>query len=249
MGDFLLRDASPLSAGEWQALDQMVVGVARQYLVGRRFIELVGPLGMGVETVPVGAGDRRKYLELEVIQADFRLIWRDVEASRQACMPLELGPAAMATAACARQEDAMIFGGLLAAAENSAPLGDWNQEGQAFATVVAATQELVSDDFYGPYAVMLSPSLYAKTQRVVPSMGRLESKLIADVAEGGLFRSPVLDADQGLVVSLGAFNLDLVVGQDLVTAYTGNDGMEHLFRVLESLVLRIKRPGAICKLT
>jgi uncharacterized linocin/CFP29 family protein len=43
-------------------------------------------------------------------------------------------------------------------------------------------------------------------------------------------------------------NLDLVVAQDLVTAYLGPENMDHHFRVLESLVLRIKRPGAICAL-
>jgi uncharacterized linocin/CFP29 family protein len=38
------------------------------------------------------------------------------------------------------------------------------------------------------------------------------------------------------------------VGQDLITAYLGPEEMGHRFRVLESLALRIKRPGAICTL-
>jgi uncharacterized linocin/CFP29 family protein len=68
------------------------------------------------------------------------------------------------------------------------------------------------------------------------------------VAEGGLFRSPVLAENQGLVVSQGAYNFDLVVAQDLITAYLGPEGMDHTFRLLEILALRIKRPGAICTL-
>jgi uncharacterized linocin/CFP29 family protein len=248
MSDFLMREDAPLSAEEWERLDKVVVETARQFLVGRRFIELTGPLGAGMETVPVGAGANRRHVPLQVIQADFQLVWRDVEASRKSGLPLELGPAAMAAAACARQEDETIFGGLLEAADKSVTMGDWDVEGQAFASVVAATEKLVSDNFYGPYAVVLSPALYAKTERVVQSMGRLERKLIEDVAAGGVFRSPVLGADQGLVVSLGAYNLDLAVGQDLVTAYTGNEGMDQCFRVFETLALRVKRPGAICKL-
>ena len=94
--------------------------------------------------------------------------------------------------------------------------------------------------------MVLSPTLYAKTQRVTRGMGRLESKLISDVAEGGLFRSPVLVGNQGLVIAQGAHNLDIAVAQDLVTAYLGPEGLDHTFRVMESVVLRIKRPGAIC---
>jgi uncharacterized linocin/CFP29 family protein len=66
------------------------------------------------------------------------------------------------------------------------------------------------------------------------------------VASGGLFQSPVLEAGQGFVVSLGKHNLDLAIGQDLVTAYMGNEALDHLFRVMETIALRVKRPQAIC---
>jgi uncharacterized linocin/CFP29 family protein len=79
-------------------------------------------------------------------------------------------------------------------------------------------------------------------------MGQLVRKLIKDVAEGGIFRSPLLEEDQGVVIAQGKHNLDLVVGQDLTVAYLGNEDLDHRFRVLESLALRIKRPGAICTL-
>ncbi len=79
-------------------------------------------------------------------------------------------------------------------------------------------------------------------------MGRMVSKLIADVAEGGMFRSRCWASHQGMVLALGAFNFDLVVGQDLITAYEGNEGLDHNFRILETIALRIKRAGAICKL-
>lgn len=142
----------------------------------------------------------------------------------------------------------MILNALLQAADKSVALSDWGEPGTALADVVAATQALVSDAFYGPYVVVLSPALYAQTQRVAFGMGHLVSKLIEDVAEGGFFRSPLLGTQSGLVMSIGAHNMDLVVGQDITTAYAENEGLDHDFRVLETLVLRIKRPGAICKL-
>ena len=171
--------------------------------------------------------------------------------------PLELGPAAAASAACARAEDELIFQGhpehgyeglLNAAGRHTVPLDNWDEPGQAFANIVAATEALVADGFYEPFAVVLSPALYAKTQRIARGIGRLESKLIKDVAEGGLFRSPVLAENQGLVVAQGAHNFDLVVAQDLITAYLGPENMDHTFRVMEIVALRIKRPGAICAL-
>ncbi len=264
MSDYLMRDDAPFSDEEWEKLDKLVVDVARSLLVGRRFISLAGPVGVGVPTVTVptiGGGDvievsGRKYLPLPLIHQDFRLSWRDIEISRQTGMPLELGPAAAASTSCARAEDELIFNGyaehgyqglLNAEGRHTVPLGDWDEPGGAFANVVAATEALVADGFYGPFAVVVSPALYAKTQRVAQGMmGRLESRLIEDVAEGGFFRSPVLEENQGVVVSQGAYNFDLVVAQDLITAYLGADNMDHPFRVMEILALRIKQAGAIC---
>ncbi|MDF1512741.1 MAG: family 1 encapsulin nanocompartment shell protein [Anaerolineae bacterium] len=248
MSGLYMRDAAPLSQEEWAALDHVIVEVAQQFLVGRQFINLVGPLGPGQELVPVGSGEKRKFLPLQLIQQDFTLMWRDIEASRASGFPLEIGPAAQAAITCVRQEDQMIFDTLLKAAEKSVALSDWDSEETPLSDVVKATELLVKDDFFGPYAVILSPSMMTKTQRVSTAAGMLVSKMIKGVAKGGIFQSPLLEKDQGLVVSLGQYNLDLVVAQDLVTAYTGNEGLDHLFTVLESLVLRIKRPGALCKL-
>jgi uncharacterized linocin/CFP29 family protein len=265
MADYLMRDDAPFSAEQWAAIDDLVVRVARQLLVGRRFIEITGPLGIGVPTVPlltIGEGDpieatEQKHLGFLLLHQDFRLGWRDIETSHKLGLPMELGPAAAASAAVARLEDELVFRGhaehgyeglLNAQGRNTVDLADWGEPGSAFENIVAATEALVGDGFYGPFAVILSPARYAQTQRIARGMGRLESKLIKGVAEGGFFRTPALAADQGLVVALGAHNLDLVVAQDLVTAYLGPENMDHTFRLLESLVLRIKRPGAICTL-
>lgn len=258
MSDFLMREAAPLGEEGWKAVDHVVTHIAQKRLVGRRFIELTGPLGIGAQTVPlfgVGATEgiaqvtKRDFLTLQMIQHDFLLTALDIEMAKMQGVGIELGPAAMAAAACARAEDELVLGGLLnAQGSKSAKLSDWNEPDGALNDIISATEALVADSFFDPYAIVLSPALYAKTQRIARGMGRLVSKLITDVAEGGMFQSPFLKADQGMIVSLGKQNFDLVVGQDLVTAYLGNEEMDHRFRVLESLALRIKRPGAICTL-
>jgi uncharacterized linocin/CFP29 family protein len=189
----------------------------------------------------------RELIPTEIIENDFILSWRDIAANRQIGLGLELGPAGAAAAACARAEDEHVFDALLTVeGRNTIALADWDEPGAALENVVEATQALVSAGFYGPYALVISPALYAKTQRVYKGMGRTVGKLLGEIVEGGTFRSPLLRPNEGLVLSLGAHNLDLVVAEDLTTAYLGNEGLDHRYRVMESLVLRIKRPGAIC---
>lgn len=248
MSEYLMREAAPLSEEEWQHLDHVVVNTARQFLVGRRFLHVIGPVGSGAEVIPVGTGKNRVLLPMQIIEADFTLYWRDIEANRQLGMPLELGVAATAALQCAKAEDTMIFAGLQKAAKKAVQIGDWSQAETPLSDVSSAIEKLVADDFFGPFAVILSPALYTQTERVAHGTGRTLGKLIKEIAEGGLFRSPLLGEAEGLVLSLGAHCFDLAVGQDLITAYAGNEGLDHLFKVLESVALRIKRPGAICKL-
>jgi uncharacterized linocin/CFP29 family protein len=248
MSEYLMRDDAPLKDSEWEQLDEVVVSTARQFLVGRRFLDLKGPFGAGLEVVPAGSGEERRHVPLQVFETSFMLKWREIEANRKMGMPLELGGAAQAAMACARMEDELVFGTLLDAAGEKVALGDWSQPEQPLADVVSATEKLFADGFFGPYALVLSPALYTQTQRVSRGMGRIVGKLIGDVTEGGIFRTPLLKESQGLVLSLGAYNFDLVVGQDLITAYQGNEGLDHSFRVLETIALRIKRAGAICAL-
>ncbi len=258
MSDFLLRDTAPLDQAGWKAIDQVVVEVAKRLLVGRQFIELSGPLGIGVQTVPlfgVSAASgtaqitQRDFLTMHLIQHDFVLSLLDIETAKAQGNGFELGPAAIAAAACAQDEDKLILNGLMnVKGGKQIALSDWSNPEAPLNDIVTATEALFADGFFGPYAVILSPALYTQTQRIMPGMGRLLSALIADVAQAGLFQSPVLQAGQGLVVAVGKHNMDLVIGQDLITAYLGNEEMNHRFRVMESLVLRIKRPGAICTL-
>lgn len=268
MADFLNRDQAPLSKEQWAKLDEMVVGAARKILVGRRVLTLSGPYGAGLQTIPLNRVDvgvacvhqegsaeecetggpvtltQREMLTVPVIHKDFWLLWRDIETSQQFNAPLDLSPAAAAAVACAYAEDEMIFDALLKSAGSRIDAADWDVEGSGFANVVAATETLISGGCYGPYAAVFPSAIYAKLHRLMGRGGRLEIQHIGEVASGGVLQSPRLQTP--MVVAQGVENLDLVVGQDLTTAYLGPDLIDHHFRVLESLVLRVKRAGAIC---
>jgi uncharacterized linocin/CFP29 family protein len=275
---FLDRQAAPLSQEQWAALDQAAVETARRSLVGRRFIPLFGPLGPGVQTVPMDKFDgahmgeldltgeaecgtiktsQIRHITLPIIHKDFLLLWRNVATGQQLGLPLDMAPASSAAAFAARKEDDLIFNGdlemgleglMTVQGRSILPLSDWSQVGNAFSDVTAAVERLVSLGFYGPYALVVPPVLYARMHGVHERTGVLEIRNVEELTTGGVFRSPVIADNKALIVATGAQNLDLAIAQDMVVAYLGPEKMNHMLRVLEILALRIKRAQAIVTL-
>lgn len=276
--DYLMREDAPLTAAEWARLDGVVTETARRALVARRFIPLAGPFGPGVQVLPddeidgagVGAVDpagdvpvdvvrtvRRTYLPLPITYKDFRIHWRDIETGRQQGVPLDIGAAAIAAADCTRTEDDLIFNGRLDLGYHGLltepgrvrmPISDWSAPGGAFEDVVAATTRLVEGGFYGPYVLVVTPRLYAQLHRVLGTAGVLEIEQIQKLTRDGVYQTPLIPENTALVIATGAQNMDIAVSLDLVTAYNGSENLNHIFRVLEVVALRVRRPGAICHL-
>ncbi|HZH03896.1 MAG TPA: family 1 encapsulin nanocompartment shell protein [Myxococcaceae bacterium] len=278
MPDFLGHAENPLRQEEWDRLNETVIQVARRSLVGRRILDLYGPLGAGVQTVAhdeytgVSPGavdivgeqdtatvftDARKFKTIPILYKDFLLHWRDIEAARTHNMPLDVSAAAGAAALCAQQEDELIFYGDLklgheglmnASGRQTVRLGDWAEPGKGYLSIVESTRKLNEAGHYGPYAVVLSPRLFSLLHRIFEKTGVLEIETIRELAVDGVFQSNRLRGDSGVVISTGRENLDLAVALDMSTAYLGAERMNHPFRVLESLILRIKHPDALCTL-
>jgi uncharacterized linocin/CFP29 family protein len=275
---FLDRDASPFSEDQWEALDAAVVDTARRALVGRRFMPLFGPLGAGIQTVTLDKFDGAyigeldltgevecgtirttgvKHLTLPIIHKDFLVLWRNIATSQQLQLPLDVSAARSAAAFTARKEDDLVFNGypdlgleglLTVEGRGVLPLADWGKVGNAFADVTSAIEHLVRAGFYGPYALVVPPVLYARMHGVHERTGVLEIRNVEELTTAGVFRSPVVPEDRAMVVSTGGQNVDLAVAQDMVVAYLGPDKMNHVLRVLEILAPRIKRPTAIVTL-
>jgi uncharacterized linocin/CFP29 family protein len=276
MPDFIQRDQAPLTSGQWTTLDEVVVGAARSILVGRRVIPVVGPFGAGIQALPsdtlsgTGAGqidllgneegdaiglEARRYLPVPLLYKDFWLYWRDLEASNQLGLPLDTSRAAAAAGAVARAEDTLVLDGhpglglpglRTVEGHQSVDLGDWGVEGQGFAAVVNAARQLSDRDFPGPYALIVSTGLYAQLNRLFGNTGVLEIDQVAKLARRGVYATSVLPEPAALLVDSGAQHMDLAISIDLVTAYVESVNLNHHFRVVESLLLRIHRPDAIC---
>jgi len=255
MSDYLMRDAAPIGQETWQQIDDMVVTVVKKILVGRRFVHLVGPLGWGVEMAPVfGFGEEdgaavatdAEYLRLEEIGAEFVLRAKHLAMAGQTPFALDLGAVAIAATELAKAEDKMVLDGLLQNA-TPLPLGDWEQMGAPFKDIATATAALREAGYDGPYAVVMNPAMYARMASLMQH-GRREVEMVEKLAGAGLLQSPVMDDGQVMVASPQPWNVDLVVGQDVVTAYLGNEGLDQRFRIFETLALRIKQAGAVCLL-
>lgn len=269
---------APLNETEWKTLDETAIEAARRQLVGRRFIDLYGPLGPGVQSVPndlyenwgadgeidllgdalsLASPARRVQLPIPMIYKDFVLYWRDIEQAKTLDMPIDTTPAAYAATECARLEDDLIFNGskkfdlpgLMNVPNRLVHVrGDWEKSGQAFEDIVQAINKLIQKGHTGPYALVVSPRLHSLLRRVHENSNVLEIERVRDLMTEGVYQSPAIQGDKGVIVSTGIHNLDLTIAEDFQSAYLGNEQMNHLFRIYACVVLRIKRPSAICVL-
>ena len=258
MSDYLMRDGAPLDGEGWKKVDQMVADVAKKNLTARRFVPLVGPLGWGVDKAPVFgfeqtdgshvASDTPVLADLGEIKETFMLRAKHLAMANASPFGLDLGAVAIAATSVSKAEDQAVFEGLLGSdGALSAELGDWDTLGGPFKAVAAAIASLRAAGFDGPYATVMDPAMYARLAALMQH-GRREIDLVGKSTTAGLFHSTAMPNDKVLVTSPQAWNYDLVVGQDIATAYLGNEGLDHLFQVFETVALRVKRPQAICVL-
>ncbi|HZS45560.1 MAG TPA: family 1 encapsulin nanocompartment shell protein [Blastocatellia bacterium] len=272
------HEENPLDDFQWEQIKNTVVNVARRKLVGRRVVEVFGPLGPGVQTIVhdhftgttigrvglLGEQDsdpvrsvRRESGIIPLIYKDFIIHWRDIEASRYNKLPLDPAIASAAAAFCCDREDDLIFNGvpemgyeglMTVDGRHILKRRDWKDSGNAFADIVLAMETLINSGHYGPFALVTSPLLFSQLYRVNVDTNVLEITQIRELMTDGVYQSPLIREGYGVVLSTSAANFDLAVGQDLSVAYLGAENMNHPFRVFESVYLRIKRHNAICTL-
>ncbi len=133
--DFLGKDQSPLTFEEWEQLEKAIIDVAQKTLICRRFMPVVGPIGVGHQVIsydvylgvepgvcevrpgeeseacePVRTGKRR-HITLPTIYKPFSITWRDLEYFRQFNLPIDISQASAATFATAVAEDTLIIHG------------------------------------------------------------------------------------------------------------------------------------------
>lgn len=267
--DFLARDSVSLPDGFWSELDKVIVSTARKHLVGRRFLSLYGPLGAGALSIQVDeaiieeenkdgivktAG--RHFIEIPQIYEDFTLLWRDLEYSEKSGFPLDFSRALLAAQRIANKEDSLIFYGneflgseglLTAKGAGEIEKSDWGEGEKAFLDVAEGLAQFRSKGLIGNYTLIVSPDVFAKLHRVIPSLGTMEVERISKMLEGRLFHAPVLGKDQAVLVCAEPQYMDLCIGKDIETGYLETKDFNHVFRIIETAALRIKSRDAIIR--
>lgn len=267
----------PLTDSQAGRMLSEAVKEVRRTVVGRRLLSLFGPLGPGVESIPVetirkdepaeidlegqpdphpiGTHEKETYVRVPLIYKDFFLHWRDVKLSKDMNSPLDVSNAIRAAHQVGDAEDNFIFNGhkglgipglLNSPGSLSIERGDWKTPGPAVKDVYSSISKLLESNHHFPYALIVSVDLYEALLKPVRESPVLELEQISKICEDGVHWSPQIPAGTAAVISTGSQNFDLAVAEDLQIAYLGPADMNYRFRVYESLVLRVKRPTAVC---
>lgn len=118
-----------------------------------------------------------------------------------------------------------------------------------FEAVAQGYRALQDLDHEGPYALVLPPAPFADTQAALPETllrpaERIEALLRTDIHDTGN-----LPPTSGLLVSLGASTMDLVLGQEPEVAFLFEDDEgKFRFRVWERFTLRLRDESAVVRL-
>lgn len=263
--DVLNRSVAPVDADLWNAIDEAATDAASAMLTARRFLDVEGPYGPGLTSIEVGndgycrtvGGDEAgavvsRAVSVPMLRKSFKLSIRRLSAAAEHGQPLNLNPVEDAAEAMARREDEFVYYGnkdfgleglLTATGRKTHTAGDWTKVDQALEDVVEAVTRLDEGGFPGPYALALSPKLYNRLFRRYEGSDLLQLEHLKRVCTAGIFKAPI----QGGVLVDSRVG-PIVLGQDLMAGYIGQDGIHHEFFLSASMVLRLDDPEAVCTL-
>lgn len=261
--EYLNRHAAPFGDDVWARINRAAVAAARDILTGRRFLEVDGPYGIGLTSIEVGHDDYCRQpgpdaagavlgraISVPILRKDFRLSIRRVAAHHDMQQPLNLTPAEDAAEAVAVREEEFIYTGqpdfglhglLNVEGRGHHPGGDWADVDQALNDVLAAVNILDLHGFRGPYALVLSPRLYNGLFRRYAGTTMLQLEHLRRLCRRGVYKAQI---DGGVLVDPRVGKL--IIGQDLMTGFVGQDGVHYQLYVTESVVLRLDEPRAVC---
>ncbi len=280
-------DTGRLTDEDVQYIDERVVETVRPLLVGRRLFPVFSLPNAGFLTVKgyrrsdmsaakislygqPGNKDRTEKTAFEitvpVIEKEFEIPWRAIEASRGQAIPIDVQEAENAARQVAEDEDKLLISGeytgfralgveglATATGRNTTAGGDWSAN--AFTYVNNAIAELEADGHYGPYGLIIKPSWWRQIAAAyVTSTAVTIAEKVASLCAVGVFRTDSLfasdgDTDNALVVEPSQENFELVIGRDLEVRKDQDVRGNYECVAREVLAPRIKRSTSVCEIT
>ncbi len=280
-------DVGRLTLEEAEYVDARVVETVRPLLVGRRLFPIFSLPNAGYLSVKgykrsdmssakislygqPGNKDRSEKttftVTVPVIEKEFEISWRDIEAARGQQIPIDTQEAENAARQVAEDEDLLLITGehtgfralgveglATATGRNTTAGGDWSAN--AFTYVNNAIAELEADGHYGPYALIVKPSWWRQIAAAyVASTAVTIAEKVASLCTYGVFRTDSLkasdgDTDNALIVEPSQENFELIVGRDLEVVKQADVRGNYECVAREVLAPRIKRATSICEVT
>ena len=263
MSDYFGRADAPFGDAVWEMLDNIVIGAARSRLTGRKLLDIEGPYGIDLKSIPLGDtltphGDfsisTSATIPVPMIQSRFTLNQRDLAAFEAKGMPFDAAPVTNAAFALAAAEDALVFEGsktlgiaglLNGPGARKQKLTAWSEAGAAANDIVRAVTEMDEAGFAGPYTLALSPGLYNSLFRLYPGgSGRTELDHINEVVGNNSVKAAGLKSG-GALMARGKHFATIVIGMDMTVGYVGPTEFGFDFTISESLVPRIVVPASV----
>jgi len=273
--DFLGKEQSPLNFEEWDQLEKAIIDVAKKTLVCRRFMPVVGPIGVGHQVISydvylgvepgvceVRPGEeseqcepvrtvKRRHIVLPTIYKPFSISWMDLEYYRQFNLPIDTASAAAFATAVA--EDTLIIH------------GNPKLEIEGLLTVEGRQTMSMSDwdvlgnafnDISLGIAKLSEKGFYGDYYLILNPKDYFKLNRVyhntglLEIEQirklvKDIYYTPIMPESRALLISAGPQNMDIVIGLDFSLAYVESTNMVHHFRVMEIMAPRIKRLGAI----
>ncbi len=243
-------DDDVLTEDEFKYLSSEVTRVASNVRIFRKYISVYNA-GKGVDAVPLEtiaskdgiAPVERIVIPLHEFSVKFVLSQKSIDYARSRKEMPDISTALQAATKLAIDEDSYIAKTLLSCKDAlRIPMGRWEEAGVAIDDVTKALQELVKQGITGPYVLFVSPDRYAKLLKVYERVTELErlKSLVKDVVQ-----SIHIPGDMAILISANPYIIDVAVGVDTEVNYIGPENGNHVFRIRETIALRIKNPKGI----
>lgn len=263
--DYLGRDEAPFGDDIFSKLDDVVVAVAASQLSARRIMEVEGPYGLGLKSVPlndavISDGDVKvlssPVLPLPLMQTEFKLSARDLATFEETGFSLDTEAIARAAMAAANAEDTLIFEGskklgveglMTAERTQSVKLGKWEEIGTSGNDTISALTVLDRAGFHGPYLLALAPELYNMLYRLLPQGFQTEMQYVESIVGSKVIKAPGIKKG-GVLLAEGKQFASIVIGLDMSVGYIGPVEAYHEFKIVESITPRIRVPESVCVL-
>ena len=261
--ELLRRHLAPISEDAWEEIDEQAKISLKQFLSARKVVDIEGPKGWDLASVPNGRMKLDKNQELDVgygIRQSLPLLeprvrftlkkWELDDIGRGAQDP-ELEPLEEAAKKIAFFEENILFNGLkntgiegLMQNENK-PVKLTQNTSKWVDKVIEAVYKLNEQAIEGPYALILSPELWQGFSYLT-ECGCSKKEQLEKTIQGPVILSHYHDS--GLLVSIRGGDFVLTLGSDYCIGYEDSNSEDVHLYLTESFTFQIFEPKAIIPL-